>query len=594
MLNKEMSLQEIINLIKDIQYLDFANATSISYIYFLNELLQNPNNKQYTKSIEFLYNFSSFKPDSFKQKYRCNGIKEEIIETFYDILNKLPSGSFKAKIASIILIEHKTIKIDKPKLAKIIIENFTYDFDKIFQQDWIDENNIYFTLDLAYKFNVLNIFQQTLTKLKNIFDAYINNNIKSLDFKFIRLYKNCAHKKWDIWDKTECISMVKLLYRSSTNRTENLFINKSSNHIEKDIICEILQLIVFMLDKIEKDKYKHIKIRLQQKIIDINLKFAQQNNNSEIAFPSLICARDIAEKQNNTKLAKEINKIIQNLNKKILKKMQTVEIPFDDKQRKIIKEYDNMIKILLKGNLNLFEVFIRSYIVEINFEHLQSRDSALRYIMTTLEFDKDDLISAIRHEKDDIFMDYYHCVRWHSIFCNIIKTNLLRKFYPQKEYFYPIIYDNNIIPKGYEEVIVRMLYVGIHNDSIDFFIYLSTSIESILRNILDKCGIVSIRTNKKDKTQEYDTLETMIQDIKVYNLLDANLIKEFELIFSKKGFNLRNKIAHSRFDTNSFIAYSWLCDYLWCFMMNFFIKYRNKCLCNNDSESSIRFPRNPS
>ena len=168
--------------IENIKNLDFTTIKSIRFVNCLYELLSNPKNEKYKKSIDFLHNFTDFNPSSFAQKYsqisifgNSNALKEKTIGVFYNILDKLPKGSFKAKIASIILIEDMPNKAEKPRLAKIIVENFEPDFSKIFKQVFIESNDIYFAIDLAYKFNfkknaykakkcIFKLFKQKLQK----------------------------------------------------------------------------------------------------------------------------------------------------------------------------------------------------------------------------------------------------------------------------------------------------------------------------------------------------------------------------------------------------------------------------------------------
>lgn len=119
-----------------------------------------------------------------------------------------------------------------------------------------------------------------------------------------------------------------------------------------------------------------------------------------------------------------------------------------------------------------------------------------------------------------------------------------------------------------------MLYCGIHNDYMDFFIYAGVSIEAILRNILKQNDCENIIN--KGGTQEYETLESMIKTIQDKRFLKENEIKEIELLFCKSGFNLRNKIAHARLKESEFMGLDWLCHYIWCFMMRIFISYYHK------------------
>ncbi|EAK4847203.1 hypothetical protein C3G49_07945 [Campylobacter coli] len=60
------------------------------------------------------------------------------------------------------------------------------------------------------------------------------------------------------------------------------------------------------------------------------------------------------------------------------------------------------------------------------------------------------------------------------------------------------------------------------------------------------------------------------------NLLEEDTVKELRLLFCKDGFNIRNKIAHARFSQDAFDGYYRLADYMWIFLMVFFIKNHNK------------------
>ncbi|HED6042613.1 TPA: hypothetical protein R5V87_001857, partial [Campylobacter jejuni] len=93
----------------------------------------------------------------------------------------------------------------------------------------------------------------------------------------------------------------------------------------------------------------------------------------------------------------------------------------------------------------------------------------------TVYFDEDCLIENI--DNSGLFRKYYNQIIISHPWIDILKTKLLQNFYPSKEYFYSLTYNNNIIPKGYEEIIARMFFAGIHKDYMDFFIYASVSIE---------------------------------------------------------------------------------------------------------------------
>ncbi|HEH5491895.1 TPA: DUF4209 domain-containing protein [Campylobacter coli] len=191
-------------------------------------------------------------------------------------------------------------------------------------------------------------------------------------------------------------------------------------------------------------------------------------------------------------------------------------------------------------------------------------------------FDSDNLRENI--DNSGLFRKYYNYIAIFYPWIDILKSKLLQRFYPNKEYFYYLTCDNNIIPKGYEEIIARMFCAGIHKDYMDFFIYASVSIEAILRHII---GEDIIKNDKKNhQIQEYETLENLLDKIESQNLLEEDTVKELRLLFCKEGFNIRNKIAHARFSQDIFNGHYMLADYMWCFLMNFFIGnyYYNKNL----------------
>lgn len=568
-------MNKYIDHIKNIQYLDFRDLENFYDLTKILDLSKNENNLAYKESIECLYHFIIFNPDEFKPKYRKFKLDEKIIYALYEILDKLPKGTLKAKIASIILIESQNRNINKPEIAKIAIENFAYDFDKIFNQDYIQDDNIFFAIDLAYKFQLFDKLNIAI-KIKQIFNKQLDNTI---DFKFTRLYQILTNRFY-LWSKDEHLKILHRLYKIATKRIEGLktIIGIPQTQVEKNIICNILETILFIINEIKKDKKcKYIQRELYNKIIRINLEFSDIacNTDNGVALEALQYALNIAHKQNNKELITNINKRMQSLQQKILKTMKPISIPLSSKQQDFIAKYKEYLDNLLADeNKSLFTIFMNAYCFKVDFDSLKSPSIRISHLFPIMEYDSDYLISNIHEGQDDIFMDYRNCIIWYSYLCYILKTKLLQKFYPQKEAFYSLVCNSNIVPKGYEELIARMLYCGIHNDYMDFFIYAGVSIEAILRNILKQNDCENI-INKGD-TQEYETLESMIKTIQDKGFLKGNEIKEIELLFCKSGFNLRNKIAHARLKESEFIGFGWLCHYLWCFMMRIFISYYYK------------------
>lgn len=212
---QNLDMNKYIDHIKNIQYLDFKDLENFYDFTKVFNLSKNENNSAYKESIECLYYFIIFNPDEFKPKYREFKLDEKIIYTLYEILDKLPKGTLKAKIASIILIESQNININKPKIAKIVIENFVYDFDKIFSQNYMRENNVFFALDLAYKFQLFDELGIAI-KIKQVFNKQLNNTI---DFKFTRLYQILTNRFY-IWNKDEHLKILHRLYKIATKRIE--------------------------------------------------------------------------------------------------------------------------------------------------------------------------------------------------------------------------------------------------------------------------------------------------------------------------------------------------------------------------------------
>lgn len=436
--NQNISLDKTLEIIKNIQYLDF-NSLDIFDIDITRKLLENENNSKYKESAVFLQQFMFFSPDTFNQKHR-EFVKTmkliSYIDALYSILEFLPKGTLKAKIASVILIESQNRNINKPEIAKIVVENFIYDFDKIFNQDYTQENNIFFAIDLGYKFQLFDKLNIAI-KIKQIFNKRLDNTI---DFKFTRLYQILTNRFY-IWDKDEHLKILHRLYKIATKRIEELktiMNNIPQARDEKNIICNILETILFIINEIKKDKKcKYIQRNLYNKIIRINLEFSDIacNTDNRVALEALQYALNIAHKQNNKELITNINKRMQSLQQKILKIMKPISIPLSSKQQDFIAKYKEYLDNLLTDkNKNLFTIFMNAYCFKVDFDSLNS-GSFIAFFFPIIEYDSDYLISNIHEGQDGIFMDYRNCIIWYSYLCYILKTKLLQKFYPQKKLF---------------------------------------------------------------------------------------------------------------------------------------------------------------
>ncbi|MCR6591433.1 Uncharacterised protein [Campylobacter insulaenigrae] len=334
----------------------------------------------------------------------------------------------------------------------------------------------------------------------------------------------------------------------------------------KCIICGIYGVLI-LIDKSNKTN-------IYKKIIDINLLIVNKIKYSGIKAEALAYALDFAKKINNEELISKINLLIQENNKNLISSFKPMEITIPLEIQQSLEKFNNDVNDYLKINFNLFQCIIGFYpYFKINFKKIEENKSFVDFF-NTIYFDSNNLIENI--DNSGLFRKYYNQIIISYPWINILKSKLLQKFYPSKEYFYSLTYDNNIIPKGYEEIIARMFFAGIHKDYMDFFIYASVSIEAILRHII---GEDVIKNDKKNhQIQEYETLENLLGKIKERNLLEENIVKELRLLFCKDGFNIRNKIAHARFSHDIFNGHCVLADYMWIFLMNFFIRnyYKSK------------------
>ncbi|WP_291953179.1 DUF4209 domain-containing protein, partial [Campylobacter sp.] len=338
----------------------------------------------------------------------------------------------------------------------------------------------------------------------------------------------------------------------------------NSLQFHKNIICGIYWVLI-LIDKSNKTN-------IYKKIIDINLLIVNKIKYSGIKAEALAYALNFAKKINNEEQISKINLLIQENNKEIVSNFKPVCFNIPKEIQEAIGRFENDVNDYLKINFNLFQCIIGFYpYFKINFKKIEENKSFVDFF-NTIYFDSNNLIENI--DNFGLFRKYYNQIIISYPWINILKSKLLQKFYPSKEYFYSLTYDNNIIPKGYEEIIARMFFAGIHKDYMDFFIYASVSIEAILRHII---GEDVIKNDKKNyQIQEYETLENLLGKIKKRNLLEEDIIKELRLLFCKDGLNIRNKIAHARFSHDIFNRHYVLADYMWVFLMNFFIINLNR------------------
>lgn len=576
-----MDIDTIKQNIADINKLDFKDCENIIDFNEIILALKANNPKYENGVIGFLCYFMGYNHKYFSTKYKKDFFQNEIIIALNDILPNISNRILKCKIATCILIENCNDSIDKLNLANIIIENTMCFIDNLFINKSLElPYNLLFAIDLADKFNLNETFNFIKNQIKESITKYLDSgeSIK-IDFLFIDFIKSIILQFRDFWTLDELVAIkdkLNQIVESKINDLDSIG-DIWQRQLDKMIICGIYGLIALIFEKYNVDIKE--KQSLYQKIIDVNIKFAKNiNGDYGIKAEALQYALYFANRLKDKKQKASINKMIQENNKKILQNQQVQHIPFNQEQKNSLEQYKAFVNVTIEQHNNLFTPFVICFdnFFKIDFKILEQESEFRNALMGTIIFDHHSLIKNIDN-KDGIFVEYSYLLQWFSILAYELKDKLLKKFYPNKQYFFGMTYNNNIIPKGYEEIIARMLYAGMHNDNMDFFIYASVSIEAILRHILEKNNYGVIKNNKKnEQLQEYETLENMIDAIQTNKLLDESVIIELKLLFCRVGFNIRNEVAHSKFSQDYFDGYCWLVNYMWCFMMNFFIKYSNK------------------
>ncbi|EAK1250075.1 hypothetical protein A9406_06105 [Campylobacter lari] len=190
---------------------------------------------------------------------------------------------------------------------------------------------------------------------------------------------------------------------------------------------------------------------------------------SDMKMGILDSALKYAQKIKNKKQISKINSLIQENNKKITFDFKPVCFNIPKEIQEAIGRFENDVDSFL--NSNLFQCFYGIYpCLKTNFKKIEEKNSIVDLLSCVMYFDSDNLRENI--DNSGLFRKYYNYITTSYPWINILKSKLLQRFYPNKEYFYYLTCDNNIIPKGYEEIIARMFCAGIHKDYMDFFIML--------------------------------------------------------------------------------------------------------------------------
>ncbi|MBF7045991.1 DUF4209 domain-containing protein [Campylobacter volucris] len=554
---------EATKIINDLLELDLNGCENIVlFRELISKIEKNEKNIIYKDSIEFLYHIYNYNPDYLNYKYKQEKLKEEYLKPLNEIIYNIKNPLLQLKLTTCLLIEYQNA--NKSNIAKLIVKNTILFLDKLFLENSYElKEGVLFALDLNYKFGLEKEYKY-IENLKYIINNYLySKESKNMDFIFINLFERLVIKYKNFYTEDELNIIKQKLYEIIEIKTNHIDTINEDNSLQfhKCIICGIYGVLI-LIDKSNK-------INIYQKIIDINLLIVNKIKYSGIKAKALSHALDFAKKINNEEQISTINLLIQENNKEIVSDFKPVCFNIPKEIQEAIGRFENDVDSFINFNYNLFDCILKFYpYFKVNFKEIEKNGFSELFFGQTIYFDEDYLIENI--DNSGLFRKYYNQIIISYPWINILKTKLLQKFYPSKEYFYSLTYDNNIIPKGYEEIIARLFFAGIHKDYMDFFIYTSASIEAILRHII---GEDVIKNNKKNhQIQEYETLENLLNKIKERNLLEEDIVKEMQLLFCKDGFNIRNKIAHARFSHDIFNRHYMLADYMWCFLMNFFIR----------------------
>ncbi|ENP8504892.1 DUF4209 domain-containing protein [Campylobacter jejuni] len=147
--------------------------------------------------------------------------------------------------------------------------------------------------------------------------------------------------------------------------------------------------------------------------------------------------------------------------------------------------------------------------------------------------------------------------------------NLFNRLIIKYKNFYTKDELNAIISKLYEIIDIKTNYINAINED--------NSLQSHKNFICGIYGVLAL-IDQSNKTNIYQKIIdiNLLNKIEEKNLLEKDIVKELRLLFCKDGANTRNKIAHARFSQDVFDGYYRLADYMWIFLMVFFIKNYNK------------------
>jgi hypothetical protein len=131
--------------------------------------------------------------------------------------------------------------------------------------------------------------------------------------------------------------------------------------------------------------------------------------------------------------------------------------------------------------------------------------------------------------------------------------------------FFPIVSNNQFIPKGREYLYALGFKSGIDGDSEIALHLLIPQFENSIRHILSQSGHITSGLDS-DGIQDERSLNTTLYLPEIKNLVDENILFDLQgLLVERFGANLRNLMAHGLMSHHAF--YSHQTSYLWCLIL---------------------------
>jgi len=497
----------------------------------------------------------------FSSQPRVSDYTTEHIECLENIIEEFDDPEFKSRIADIIWIKKRDYKHAQLAVKSYINAARNLDGKKPLNQ-------------------ILPRIERALQIAKNL----NNQDLKHLVLEYIFFLVKNRCKPEDGW--VSC-HFLKLLYENGHREPDELNEISILNAIEMESLnsWEYARDLWTLSAKICKDNGKEesknyaLNRCLECYIKDANMYI--ENKNPNYIVPVDRTKRAIEFARNNG----FSSEIIDTLHKKLLeyeRKMEqnlhlmefSIEIP-----RQITKDKISFIETARSINQALFFLAFITSLVDYNYTYSQAEEDIKRNPLIFLfsreriseEGKTQDIAPAFSlnepEKNKEVIHDYmYQTVAptqqmKYELVINPVRKKVIRKFKICEEDFYPLVFNNRLIPEGKELIFVRGLNAGLHGNYLVALHLLIPQLENSLRYILRESGIVTSSLTQQG-IQEERLSDYLLEHPDFIKIFSRDIKFEIECLFtSKSGANIRNRLAHGLIDANEFnsalFGYSW-------------------------------------